>query len=76
MVYIIDEQEVMMLNLTPTLALHEAHAKIARYQQDAAIYRALPHRSLRSRAARLLLGLADRLEPHLSTRLQPLNAES
>lgn len=76
MVYIIGEREVMMLNLNPTLALNEAHAKMAHYQQDAAIYRALPHRSLRSRAARLLLGFADRLEPQRSAQLQLLHIKS
>lgn len=70
-----------MLNLTlTTLALNEAHAKMARYQQDAAVYRALPRRSLRSHAAGALRRLADRLEPHLVPHLvphlQPLNAES
>lgn len=64
-----------MLTLT-TLALNEAQAKMARYQQDAAIYRALPRRSLRSRAAEALRRLADRLEPHLVPQLQTLNAES
>lgn len=61
-----------MLNLTlTTLALNEAHAKMTRYQQDAAVYRALPRRSLRGRAARALRRLADRLEPRLAPQLQP-----
>jgi len=66
-----------MLSLTlTTLALNEAHEKMARYQQDAAIYRAMARRSLRSRAAEALRRLADRLEPHLVPQLKPLNAES
>jgi hypothetical protein len=76
MIYILCEEEVIMLNLTlTTLALNEAHAKMARYQQDAAVYCALPRRSLRSRAAEVLRRLADRLEPHLAPQLQPINAE-
>lgn len=53
-------------------ALADAHHKMARYQAEAALYRALPRRSLRSRVARVLWQLAERLEPNPAVKPQPL----
>jgi hypothetical protein len=41
----------------------EMHDRVSRYRQEADARRAVPRKSLRAGLARMLHGLADRLEP-------------
>jgi hypothetical protein len=41
----------------------EMHERVSRYQEEADLHRLLPHPSLRSRVARALRAVADRVEP-------------